>query len=91
MLSGTCVLVEGEIQRPSDPGKHAIELRTEKVLHLGVVEDHEKYPLSKKRLPLQTLRNWAHFRPRTTTVRRILANRIRSISAISNHRCLSFC
>ncbi|KAJ8431426.1 hypothetical protein Cgig2_004458 [Carnegiea gigantea] len=83
MLSGTCVLVEGEIQRPSDPGKHAIELKTEKVLHLGVVEDHEKYPLSKKRLPLQTLRNWAHFRPRTTTVASI--TRIRHALTHATH------
>ncbi|XP_021720160.1 asparagine--tRNA ligase, cytoplasmic 2-like isoform X2 [Chenopodium quinoa] len=68
LLSGTCILVEGVIQRPSTGGKHSIEVKAEKVLHLGVVEDHEKYPLSKKRLPLHTLRDWAHFRPRTTTV-----------------------
>lgn len=68
MLNGTCILVEGVIQQPSASGKHAIEIKAEKVLHLGVVEDHEKYPLSKKRLPLHTLRDWAHFRPRTTTV-----------------------
>ncbi|KAK9726655.1 hypothetical protein RND81_05G228700 [Saponaria officinalis] len=68
MLSGTCILVEGVLQQPATSGKHSIELKAEKVLHLGVVEDHEKYPLSKKRLPLHSLRNWAHFRPRTTTV-----------------------
>ncbi|XP_074287431.1 asparagine--tRNA ligase, cytoplasmic 2 isoform X2 [Silene latifolia] len=68
MPSGTCILVEGVIQQATTSGKHTIELKAEKVLHLGVVEDHEKYPLSKKRLPLHTLRNWAHFRPRTTTV-----------------------
>lgn len=68
LLNGTCILVEGIIQPPSTGGKHSIEVKAEKVLHLGVVEDHEKYPLSKKRLPLHTLRDWAHFRPRTTTV-----------------------
>ncbi|KAH9612704.1 hypothetical protein KSS87_003152 [Heliosperma pusillum] len=68
MPSGTCILVEGLIQQAAGSGKHTIELKAEKVLHLGVVEDHEKYPLSKKRLPLHNLRNWAHFRPRTTTV-----------------------
>ncbi|KAL9228372.1 hypothetical protein vseg_003961 [Gypsophila vaccaria] len=68
MPSGTCILVEGVIQQSTASGKHTIELKAEKVLHLGVVEDHEKYPLSKKRLPLHTLRTWAHFRPRTTTV-----------------------
>ncbi|KAL2932743.1 Asparagine--tRNA ligase cytoplasmic 2 [Bienertia sinuspersici] len=67
MISGTCILVEGLIQKPSTDGKHHIEIKAEKVLHLGVVEDHEKYPLAKKRLPLHSLRDWAHFRPRTTT------------------------
>ena len=69
MHTGTCVLVEGVIQQASAAGKYTIELKAEKVLHLGVIEDHEKYPLSKKRLPLHTLRDWAHFRPRTTTVK----------------------
>ncbi|KAJ8429609.1 hypothetical protein Cgig2_017443 [Carnegiea gigantea] len=66
--SGTCVLVEGVIQQHSASGKHTIEIKAERILHLGVVEDHDKYPLSKKRLPLHALRDWAHFRPRTTTV-----------------------
>ncbi|GAB4841499.1 hypothetical protein Ancab_022215 [Ancistrocladus abbreviatus] len=75
MLTGTCIVVEGVLQQPSLAVKHVIELKAEKVLHLGVV-DHEKYPLSKKRVPLDALRDWAHFRPRTTTVA--------SITRISN-------
>ncbi|KAL8138940.1 hypothetical protein V2J09_004941 [Rumex salicifolius] len=69
MLTGTCILIEGIVQKPSSlgPSKHLIEVKAENVLHLGVV-DHERYPLSKKRVPLDTLRDWAHFRPRTTTV-----------------------
>ncbi|KAL8170240.1 hypothetical protein V2J09_022044 [Rumex salicifolius] len=76
MLNGTCILVEGIVQKASSGlGKHLIEIKAENVLHLGVV-DHDRYPLSKKRVPLDTLRNWAHFRPRTTTVA--------SITRISN-------
>ncbi|GAB4830324.1 hypothetical protein Ancab_019962 [Ancistrocladus abbreviatus] len=66
MLTGTCIVVEGVVQQPSVAVKHVVELKAEKILHLGVV-DNEKYPLSKKRVPLDALRDWAHFRPRTTT------------------------
>ncbi|KNA16948.1 hypothetical protein SOVF_084250 [Spinacia oleracea] len=83
LLNGTCILVEGIIQPPSTGGKHSIEVKAEKVLHLGVVEDHEKYPLSKKRLPLHTLRDWAHFRPRTTTIASI--TRIRHALTQATH------
>lgn len=67
MPSGTCVLIEGVLQRPSVQGKHVVELQAEKILHLGLV-DQSNYPLSKKRLPLESLRDCSHFRPRTTTV-----------------------
>ncbi|KAG6417229.1 hypothetical protein SASPL_119382 [Salvia splendens] len=70
MPNGTCILVEGAFQKPSLPDrkqKHTIELKADKLLHLGTV-DHDRYPLSKKRLPLELLRDSAHFRPRTTTV-----------------------
>lgn len=67
MPTGTCVLIEGVLQQPSMQGKHYVELQAEKILHLGLV-DESKYPLSKKRLPLESLRDCSHFRPRTTTV-----------------------
>ncbi|KAL1557530.1 asparagine--tRNA ligase [Salvia divinorum] len=70
MQTGTCILVEGAFQKPSLPErkeKHTIELKADKLLHLGTV-DPDRYPLSKKRLPLELLRDSAHFRPRTTTV-----------------------
>ena len=65
--TGTCVLVEGILKQPSTPGKQTLELKVEKVLHIGTA-DHDSYILSKKRLPLDVLRNSLHFRPRTTTV-----------------------
>jgi len=66
MATGTCLLVEGQLERAE--GKHRIQLKAEKVLHIGTV-DFDKYPLSKKRIPLDTLREYSQFRPRTTTVK----------------------
>lgn len=66
--TGTCIVAEGELKQSSAEGKHAIELKVEKVLHIGSVEP-DKYPLSKKRVPLNLLRDCPHFRPRTTTVK----------------------
>ena len=65
--TGTCIVVEGEVTKSLAEGKHVIELKVEKVLHIGRVE-YDKYPLSKKRLPLNQLREFPHLRPRTTTV-----------------------
>lgn len=68
MPTGTCILAEGVLQQPSVQGKNIIELKAEKVLHIGFIDQQDTYPLSKKRLPLDSLRDCAHFRPRTTTV-----------------------
>ncbi|KAF7121451.1 hypothetical protein RHSIM_Rhsim13G0052000 [Rhododendron simsii] len=67
MATGTCILVEGILQQPTVRGKHEIELKVEKIMHVGTVVQ-DRYPLSKKRLPLDMLRDFPHFRPRTTTV-----------------------
>ncbi|XP_057511967.1 asparagine--tRNA ligase, cytoplasmic 2 [Actinidia eriantha] len=67
MPTGTCLLVEGILRQPALQGKHDIELKVEKIMHVGTVVQ-DKYPLSKKRLPLDMLRDSSHFRPRTTTV-----------------------
>ena len=67
MPTGTCILVEGILRQPELQGKHTIELKVEKIMHVGTVVQ-DKYPLSKKRLPLDRLRDSSHFRPRTTTV-----------------------
>ncbi|KAI4354191.1 hypothetical protein L6164_003083 [Bauhinia variegata] len=75
MPTGTCILVEGVLRQPSSEGKHAVELKADKILHIGTVE-LDKYPLSKKRLPLDSLRDHSQFRPRTTMVATVM--RIRS-------------
>ncbi|KAK3004663.1 hypothetical protein RJ639_018280 [Escallonia herrerae] len=82
MPTGTCILTEGILQQPLVQGKQVIELKAEKILHIGTV-DQETYPLSKKRLPLETLRDSAHFRPRTTTVASVM--RIRNALTQATH------
>lgn len=67
LATGTCILVEGILRQPLTQGKHALELRADKVIHVGTV-DSSSYMLTKKRLPLDILRSCLHFRPRTTTV-----------------------
>ncbi|KAJ9697480.1 hypothetical protein PVL29_009342 [Vitis rotundifolia] len=74
MPTGTCILAEGVLKLPAVEGKHAIELQAEKILHIGTV-DQEKYPLSKKRLPIGSLRDFSHFKPRTTTVASVMRMR----------------
>lgn len=82
MPTGTCILAEGILQQPSMQGKQIIELKAEKILHIGTV-DQNIYPLSKKRLPLENLRDSAQFRPRTTTVASVM--RIRSALTQATH------
>ncbi|KAJ9176663.1 hypothetical protein P3X46_011949 [Hevea brasiliensis] len=80
--TGTCILAEGVLSQLPAQGKHSIEFKVNKILHLGTVED-DKYILSKKRLPLETLRDYSHLRPRTTTVASFM--RIRSASTFATH------
>ncbi|CAI9107307.1 OLC1v1006633C2 [Oldenlandia corymbosa var. corymbosa] len=82
MPTGACILAEGVLQQPSIQGKQVLELKVEKVLHVGGV-DEDKYPLSKKRLPLEMLRDRPHFRPRTTTVASV--TRINSALTQASH------
>ncbi|XP_050204459.1 asparagine--tRNA ligase, cytoplasmic 2 [Mercurialis annua] len=75
MPIGTCIIAEGVLVQLPVQEKHRIEFKVDKIVHIGKVED-DKYPLSKKRIPLETLRSCSHFRPRTTTVASVM--RIRS-------------
>ncbi|OIW17646.1 hypothetical protein TanjilG_28996 [Lupinus angustifolius] len=80
--TGTCILVEGQLVKPSSEGKHSIELKADKVLHIGTV-DIDNYRLSRKRIPLDMLRDYSHFRPRTTTVATVM--RIRNVLSFATH------
>lgn len=66
--TGTCVAVDGVLKLPPAGTKQKVELRVEKVVHVGPV-DPAKYPLPKTRLTLEFLRDFVHLRPRTNTVK----------------------
>ncbi|KAK9944618.1 hypothetical protein M0R45_010178 [Rubus argutus] len=83
--TGTSITVEGVLQQSSVQGKNVIELKVDKVLHIGTV-DYSKYPLSKKRVPIDKLRECFHIRARTTTVGSVM--RIRSTLTFGAH---TFC
>ncbi|XP_019100470.1 PREDICTED: asparagine--tRNA ligase, cytoplasmic 2 isoform X2 [Camelina sativa] len=88
MALGTCIVAEGVLRLPlAASTKHVIELEAEKLLHVGVV-DPEKYPLSKKQLPLHMLRDYSHFRPRTTTVGSV--TRVHSALTLASHTFLQY-
>ncbi|XWS36619.1 hypothetical protein CRYUN_Cryun20dG0100300 [Craigia yunnanensis] len=80
--AGTCILAQGVLEKTSVHGKRTVELKVEKMLHVGTVEQ-DKYLLSRKRLPLDSLRDYSHFRPRTTTVASV--TRIRSALDFATH------
>ncbi|KAJ8748224.1 hypothetical protein K2173_000632 [Erythroxylum novogranatense] len=83
LSTGTSLLAEGVLKKLTPVhGNHVIELQAEKILYVGTVED-EKYPLSKKRLPLERLRDFPHFRPRTTTVASVM--RVRNALSFATH------
>lgn len=69
--TGTCVLVEGEMKKPPEGAKQAVEMKVEKVLAVGNT-DPGKYPLPKTRLTLEFLRDFVHLRARTNTVGKLL-------------------
>ncbi|KAL0744190.1 hypothetical protein Bca4012_085703 [Brassica carinata] len=86
MALGTCIVAEGVLREPlSGSAKHVIELEAERLLHVGTV-DPDKYPLSKKQLPLHMLRDSSHFRPRTTTVGSV--TRVHSALTLASHTFL---
>ncbi|KAK4254472.1 hypothetical protein QN277_009850 [Acacia crassicarpa] len=80
--TGTCIVVDGELKLPPPGAKQKVELRAEKVLHVGPV-DPAKYPLPKMRLTLEFLRDYVHLRPRTNTISAIA--RIRNALAYATH------
>ncbi|XP_062090966.1 asparagine--tRNA ligase, cytoplasmic 1 [Humulus lupulus] len=80
--TGTCVSVDGILKLPPAGTKQKVELRVEKVIHVGPV-DPAKYPLPKTRLTLEFLRDFVHLRPRTNTISAVA--RIRNALAYATH------
>jgi asparaginyl-tRNA synthetase len=80
--TGAAVSVTGELVESPGAGQQ-VELRASKVVVHGMV-DPEKYPLQKKRISYERLRELAHLRPRTNTFGAIA--RVRNALAASTHR-----
>ncbi|XP_011008896.1 PREDICTED: asparagine--tRNA ligase, cytoplasmic 1-like [Populus euphratica] len=80
--TGTCVSVEGVLKVPPEGTKQKIELRVERVLHVGPT-DPAKYPIPKTKLSLEFLRDHIHLRPRTNTISAVA--RIRNALAFATH------
>ncbi|XP_062011753.1 asparagine--tRNA ligase, cytoplasmic 1-like [Rosa rugosa] len=80
--TGTCVVVDGVLKLPPAGAKQKVELRVEKVVHLGPV-DPAKYPLPKTKLTLEFLRDVVHLRSRTNTISAVA--RIRNALAYATH------
>lgn len=59
-------MVEGKIEQVEGRGQqHIVELRVEKVLHIGAI-DSEKYPLSNAHLSSDFVRDYPQLAARTT-------------------------
>ncbi|CAI0543719.1 unnamed protein product, partial [Linum tenue] len=83
VATGASVKVEGLLVAPPVGKKQRIELRLEKVLHVGPVDP--AYPIPKTQLSLEVLRdhNHIHLRPRTNMISAII--RIRDALAFATH------
>ncbi|KAI3917625.1 hypothetical protein MKW98_021387 [Papaver atlanticum] len=85
---GTSFFVEGELKKgPLDQGtkQQSVELHVEKVIDLGVV-NLAKYPLSeteRKPQTLESLRDYVHLRPRTSTMSAVA--RLRNALTYATH------
>ena len=80
--TGAAVSVTGELVESPGAGQQ-VELRATSVVVHGMV-DPEAYPLQKKRISFERLRELAHLRPRTNTFGAIA--RVRNALAASTHR-----
>ncbi|XP_008792968.2 asparagine--tRNA ligase, cytoplasmic 2-like [Phoenix dactylifera] len=80
---GTSVLVEGVLEKIPSPGRHVVQLKVEKILHVGIV-DLKKYPLAETKFSFEFLRAYPHLRPRTSIVASV--TRIRNILSYATHK-----
>ena len=79
---GSAVAVEGELVE--SPGKgQRVEIHATKVTVYGLA-DPEEYPLQKKRISFEKLRDIAHLRPRTNTFGAVA--RVRNALAYATHK-----
>ena len=81
--TGASFKVEGELVKSPAKGQ-AVEVLALKVTILGGIEDPATYPLSAKKLKLETLRDMQHLRPRTNTLGAV--TRVRNACAFATHK-----
>ncbi|CAL0321878.1 unnamed protein product [Lupinus luteus] len=82
VMTGTCIVVDGLLKIPPPGTRQRVELRAQKLLHVGPV-DPSNYPLPKTRLTLEFLRDFVHLRSRTNTISAVA--RIRNSLAFATH------
>lgn len=67
--TGTSVHVEGQLVMPPESNKNQIiEVKVSRILSVGIVEDPDRYPVYKGKIPMEHLRNVPHLRCRTHTL-----------------------
>ena len=79
---GSAVAIEGELVESPGAGQ-AVELQAKSV-HVYGYADPEEYPLQKKRIGFERLRELAHLRPRTNTFGAVA--RVRNALAYATHK-----
>ncbi|MGA9597149.1 MAG: asparagine--tRNA ligase [Acidimicrobiia bacterium] len=79
---GSAVAIEGELVESPGSGQ-AVEVRAGRVMVYGLA-DPDEYPLQKKRISYEKLRDIAHLRPRTNTFGAVA--RVRNALAYATHR-----
>ncbi|CAD7698106.1 unnamed protein product, partial [Ostreobium quekettii] len=80
--TGTCVLIEGLLSETPEGTMQAVEVKGQKVLHVGKC-DPATYPMAKKRQTMEFLREKMHLRARTNTIGAVA--RIRNALARATH------
>jgi asparaginyl-tRNA synthetase len=79
---GSAVKVTGELVESPGSGQN-VELKATEIVPYGLA-DPEEYPLQKKRISFERLRELAHLRPRTNTFGAVA--RVRNALAYATHR-----
>ena len=82
LTTGCSVMVSGELVRSPGSGQR-VEIKAASVDVYGKA-DPELYPLQKKRISFEKLRDLAHLRPRTNTFGAV--TRVRNALAFTTHR-----
>lgn len=81
---GTCLLIKGIIKKSPDTASlQTIELHALEILYVGK-SDPLKYPISKKKITMEFLREKLHLRSRTNTIAAL--SRIRNTLAYATHK-----